>query len=441
MANIYNSLKNVFQDLKKENNQNPLFVYLLLVLVTIPLGYAVNNIVLGLLAIMAILKFDKTNFKIEKNLMLPIIFYILMLLSYLWSIDQKSTLKSLPKEIPLLIIPLIFLMMKNLTKNQKDKIIKYYSFGILLLTIFWLFKAFVRYLITKDSTVFFYHELVTKDLNAIHVSVYVSIAFFYFFIKENKVLFEKIASALLFVFVILLSSKNIILIFILLILIQSFFYSKMAHRLRLRNLTIMLMAIGFLLMFGKIKERFAVEFRTNSSQSISHNLELNKKEGLSNVSIADAWTKDKFHPSDYFPGTAFRAYQLRMFIELFKEEPVFWKGFGVNASKVRLLEKEKKYNLHSGYGNYNFHNQYVQAFAELGVFGFMLLLIMLFVTFKKSIKTKDFIHISFAILMISLFLTESFLWRQRGVMFFTLMYCLFNSSVYEEIAIKKNKLS
>ena len=51
---------------------------------------------------------------------------------------------------------------------------------------------------------------------------------------------------------------------------------------------------------------------------------------------------------------------------------------------------------------------------------------MLFVNLKNGINNKNFIHISFAVLMISLFLTESFLWRQRGVMFFTIMYCLFN---------------
>jgi O-antigen ligase len=67
----------------------------------------------------------------------------------------------------------------------------------------------------------------------------------------------------------------------------------------------------------------------------------------------------------------------------------------------------------------------------LGIFGLLLLLVILFVNLNNALKTKDFIHISFAVLMISLFLTESFLWRQRGVMFFTVMYCLFNSRFLE----------
>jgi len=61
----------------------------------------------------------------------------------------------------------------------------------------------------------------------------------------------------------------------------------------------------------------------------------------------------------------------------------------------------------------------------------MLLVLMLSFNLKNAIKNKDFIHIAFAVLMISLFLTESFLWRQRGIVFFTLFYCLLNSTKKE----------
>ena len=59
---------------------------------------------------------------------------------------------------------------------------------------------------------------------------------------------------------------------------------------------------------------------------------------------------------------------------------------------------------------------------NIGELGFILSL-----NIKNAIKSKDFVHIAFAILMISLFLTESFLWRQRGVLFFMIFYCLFNT--------------
>ncbi|MQP25006.1 hypothetical protein GFJ94_08010 [Flavobacterium sp. LMO8] len=444
MNNIYSFLNNVWKELLEENKQNKAFIPIVLLLITLPISLAVNNILLGVFFISALLYLGKNKLSFSLVYLVPILLFALMSTSYFWSIDVKRTLTAIPKEITLLLVPIAFMIIPAFTREKKDKILKYYGYAMLLYVMFFIIRAFIRYILTNETSVFFYHGpdndtdtgLVPRLLNAIHVSVYVAIAFFYFFIKEHKTKWEQVASILLFVFVILLSSKNIILVLVLLILIQVFFYSKIANRLRLRNLTIILVLLGFIISFSKIKERFLVEFRTNSDKSISHNVALNKSEGINNISIADAWTKEQFHPSDYFPGTAFRVYQFRMFTEFLEEDAIFWKGFGLNASLNKLLEKEKQYNLYPGYGSFNFHNQYVQNFAELGVIGFALLILILFLNTKNAFNSKDFLHIAFAILMISLFLTESFLWRQRGVLFFMLFYCLFNTKIDSRIEKK-----
>ncbi len=405
-------------------------------LVTLVISTGINNIFLGILVAVSFYYSRNIRNKISLVLLLPIVLFLWMAVSYFWSIDVQRTLQAIPKEIALFLIPFVFWLIPSFTKEQKEKLLKYYSYSIALIVVFYLVRALFRFFLTKDTGVFFYHGpdnntdtgLVPRLLNAIHFSVYVAIAFFYFFIKEHKTKSEQLIALLLSVFVILLSSKNIIVIFILLILIHIFFYSKIANRLRLRNLTMLLLLLGLIISFSKIKERFLVEFTTNSDKGISHNIALNKEKGINNISIADAWTKEKFHPSDYFPGTAFRVYQFRMFTEFLKEDPIFLKGFGLNASLNKLLAKEKQYNLYPGYGTFNFHNQYIQVFAELGVIGFILLVFILFINIKNAFKNKDFLHIAFAILMLSLFLTESFLWRQRGVVFFTVFYCLFNTT-------------
>lgn len=405
-------------------------------LVTLVISTGINNIFLGILVAVSFYYSRNIRNKISLVLLLPIVLFLWMAVSYFWSIDVQRTLQAIPKEIALFLIPFVFWLIPSFTKEQKEKLLKYYSYSIALIVVFYLVRALFRFFLTKDTGVFFYHGpdnntdtgLVPRLLNAIHFSVYVAIAFFYFFIKEHKTKSEQLIALLLSVFVILLSSKNIIVIFIFLILIHIFFYSKIANRLRLRNLTMLLLLLGLIISFSKIKERFLVEFTTNSDKGISHNIALNKEKGINNISIADAWTKEKFHPSDYFPGTAFRVYQFRMFTEFLKEDPIFLKGFGLNASLNKLLAKEKQYNLYPGYGTFNFHNQYIQVFAELGVIGFILLVFILFVNLKNAFKNKDFLHIAFAILMLSLFLTESFLWRQRGVVFFTVFYCLFNTT-------------
>lgn len=435
MANIYNSLKNVFQDLKKENSTNTAFIPIILVLLSIPLAYALNSIALGILIIAIAFSYKKEQFSFQRNLIYPLALYLLMALSFTWSIDKDSTLKALSKELALLIIPLAFLFMKNFTVEQKQKIIKFYSYGIFLFVIFYYLKATIRFAITGDTGVFFYHELVTKDVNAIHVSIYLAIAFFYFLRQKSKSIIEYIALPSIFAMIFLLSSKNIIVVFVMLLVIYTIFYVKVSKRMRVRNLAVfiaILVSIGFL---GKIRERFMIEYESNMSDSTVNDVISKGDAKVYNVSIKQAWTQKKFQPNDFFPGTAFRVYQFRIFKELLFEEKVFFTGFGLNASYPKIEEKAIQYdifmgdkaNQYEGYQSKNFHNQYVQNFAELGVFGFLLLMAMLLINLRNAIKSKDFVHFAFAILMISLFLTESFLWRQRGVVFFTVLYCLFNS--------------
>ena len=436
MENTSVFLSNVWQDLKQENKEHFSFIPFLLLLCTIPMSFGINNVCLGIFLFSVLFKLK--TFKLQYPLVLVIALFLLMAISYFWSIDTKATLKAIPKEIGLLLIPMCFMIMKPFTKEQRQKIIKYYSFGMVIYVVFYLVKAIIRFLLSGDTNVFFYHELVTKEVNAIHVSVYVSVAFFYFFIKEVKSKVEIFCALLLFVFVFLLSSKNIILVFILLVLIEFFFFSKSGHKMRLRNVIVLGLIISSFLFVGKIKDRFKAEFQSNTEKSISHTVvDIDKSlEGVNVLSIKEAWTNEKFSPNDFFPGTAFRVYQARMFFELFQEENVFWTGFGLNASYLKLEEKAIKYDVfrgnekQEGYQNKNFHNQYIQNFAELGVFGFLILIILIALNLKNATKNKDFVQIAFAVLMISLFLTESFLWRQRGVMFFTLFFCLFNSKEY-----------
>ncbi len=440
MVNIYNFLKNAFRDLIKENKINSSFIPLLLLLLTIPLSYAINNIALGLYFVIVLVKLKKDNIVLEKNLLIPILLYLFMILSFTWSIDRQSTLSALSKEISLLIIPVSFLFSIGFSKEQKEKIIRCFSYSIVFFAFYYCIRAIIRYLLFHDSRVFFYHGennydygLVPKLLNAIHVSVFVAIAFFYFFTKKVKTNKDNLLATFLFLFILLLSSKNIILIVILLTLSYVFFFSKSAHKMRLRNIFVFSTIVALVFSVGKIKSRFQEEFKSNSNISLSSNVINGTPQGVHFVSLNEAWSNPSFSPNDYFPGTAFRVYQFRIFTELITENNIFLTGLGLNASMSKINEKAIHYNLYlgnetlEGYQTKNFHNQYVQNFAELGLIGFLLLILLLIINIKNALKSKDFIHFAFSILMISLFLTESFLWRQRGVVFFTVMYCLFNS--------------
>ena len=433
MGSIFNFLNNVWLDLKAENKEHFSFVPFILLIATIPLSLGINNVFLILFAFSVVVKFQTNQFKFQHRLFLLIALFLLFALSIFWSIDVVKSLNSLPKFLGLVLVPLLFMLQKPFTKEQVQKIIYYYSYTMVLYVLFYLIKATIRYFISGNSQVFFYHELVTEPVNAIHVSVFVAVAFFYFFNRMAKTTIEIVICFLLFGFLLLLSSKNILIVFSALVGVN--FYIVFRKKTQKKPLAIIVSAILilFVLFFGKIKERFNEEFQSNLVENIDAGSFNRNMQGVHVISIKEAWTNKKFTPNDYFPGTAFRVLQIRIFCELLSEEPILWKGFGLNAAQKKIEGKAIQYNLflgneqEEGYQSRNFHNQYIQIFAETGVFGLLILLIILFFNGKKTIQSKDFTQIVFAVLMISLFLTESFLSRQRGVMFFALFFCLFNS--------------
>ena len=433
MGSIFNFLNNVWLDLKAENKEHSSFVPFILLIATIPLSLGINNVFLILFAFSVVVKFQTNQFKFQHRLFLLIALFLLFALSIFWSIDVVKSLNSLPKFLGLVLVPLLFMLQKPFTKEQVQKIIYYYSYTMVLYVLFYLIKATIRYFISGNSQVFFYHELVTEPVNAIHVSVFVAVAFFYFFNRMAKTTIEIVICFLLFGFLLLLSSKNILIVFSALVGVN--FYIVFRKKTQKKPLAIIVSAILilFVLFFGKIKERFNEEFQSNLVENIDAGSFNRNMQGVHVISIKEAWTNEKFTPNDYFPGTAFRVLQIRIFCELLSEEPILWKGFGLNAAQKKIEGKAIQYNLflgneqEEGYQSRNFHNQYIQIFAETGVFGLLILLIILFFNGKKTIQSKDFTQIVFAVLMISLFLTESFLSRQRGVMFFALFFCLFNS--------------
>ena len=97
----------------------------------------------------------------------------------------------------------------------------------------------------------------------------------------------------------------------------------------------------------------------------------------------------------------------------------------MNATQSKINDKCIQYNLYEGYGNtYNFHNQYNQTLAEIGIIGLLLLVSILIFGFKTAITNKDIFSIYVLIIFSTLLLTESLFNRQRGIFIFLIVYSL-----------------
>lgn len=389
---------------------------------TIPMGYVYNSVAVILFVACSILSVRRQDISVKLSILLPALLFLLMVLSATWSINAKESVKALGKEASLFFIPLAFILNPPLNRRSVDIILKNYSLGMCAVGVFLFARAMLRYISTGNVDVFFYHELSTLDINAIYLSALFSLAFVIFMAKHTKTFWGYCAMGFLMLLIILLSSKNLIIINILLIVVYYVLFSGFSVRTKITSAVSLIGVFAVLGFYTKIHERFLHEVQTdNSGHDTFHH-----------VTLKEAATRATFNENCYFNGTAFRVYQVRIFAELLTQEPILLTGYGLSGSKIKIEEKGREHNLYQGdgskvpYSKMNFHNQYIETFADLGIVGFILIIAMLFINLKNGIKNKYFIQIAFATLMISVFLTESFLWRQRGVVFFTLFYCLFN---------------
>ncbi|UOK43169.1 MULTISPECIES: O-antigen ligase family protein [Flavobacterium] len=423
--------KNAWLEKRGLINKESVFSCLLAgILIAIPLKYAFSSLATILLITVAFSSFFKIKFSFNTHLFLPVIFYLIMLTSLMWTSDTELTSGGLQKELAFLFVPLPFLFIPDIKKINRHLVFRLFSLSMVFYALFYFVKAALRYRTTGDISVFFYHELVTQDLSAIYVSVFASFAIFYFVAKKNKNYFEKAALFILIALVFLLSSKSIITIDFILIVCYYSFFSDIPKSVKGTTVIAVFSFLFFSLVYVKeVRERFLLEYETAFVDNTVNNKIGNDNAKVFNVSLKQAWHNDKFQPNHFFPGTALRIFQIRAFKEMLDGNSILLTGFGLQASQNKIREKVAEHNLNLGYGDFNFHNQYVQTFAEIGIFGFFVLITMLYSNLKNAWKNEDFLHIAFAVTMIVLFLTESFFCRQRGVLFFITLYCVFNSTL------------
>ena len=139
----------------------------------------------------------------------------------------------------------------------------------------------------------------------------------------------------------------------------------------------------------------------------------------------------KKHGKRYFIGESiipFNKYKIDK-SDLIAKNPIL--GFGVGDAKGELsaaLEScdamfwNGERNVPIKNKNYNFHNQFMQTWAEVGIFGFLILLFIMIHPFL--FKTSHPLFLIFVGLTFICCITESMFERQAGVVLFAFMYPL-----------------
>lgn len=345
----------------------------------------------------------------HKFLLLCSLFFFSHLIHYGIDSNLPTLRYELERKLPFLALPLIWLNLPIYSASHyKNNVFLYFSYGMSFIGIFLVGTAFCNFLLTGNGNLFYYHNLVAGfNGSAIYYSLLFSISLL-FLLEKNSLESSLLTSAMIVlhsILLLLLSSK--IFVFIMVLLYLYYFAQSIQKQLLWIGLSSLILGIGLQFFFNaeNIAKRYAA-------------LDLSNIFSLKQTPLS---------PITPFDGFSLRKELWNFGFELSQQNSrTLLIGVGPGDAQDQLNKKIIANNMYTGvkgttdtgYLNYNFHNQYVQTFLEVGSLGLFLLLLLLIYLMGIGIKYNNKQLFLINVIFLCSFLTESFLSRQIGIVAF-----------------------
>ena len=338
-----------------------------------------------------------------------VLLYLLHLLSIFYTENSSEGWNDLRLKISFLLLPFFMMTVQFIYNEQRIFILKFFAVLMMLMALTDLTHAFLEYLVSGNQETFYYIHLPYLLASKVHyVAWYYSFAIFisiyHLISSQSNRAFWFLGLLILLFSLILLSSRAFILAFIVVFILTFLKWFKTAKLSRLMWTKILFIAALFMLSLVFIP---SINLRLNDTV-----VELQKMFGYD--------TPKQTNP---------RVFIWRYGADLISKNAIF--GFGVGDAKGELsvaLEScdamfwNGERNVPIQNKNYNFHNQFMQTWAEVGIFGFLILLFIMIHPFL--LKNSHPLFLIFIGLTFIGCLTESMFERQAGVVLFAFMYPL-----------------
>ena len=381
-------------------------------LIALPFQHFFSEIVLSCFTIHILIHLRKTNLQTLKNKSVWIIssVFFLSLATIIYSNNVSEGLKEVDHQLAILLFPFCLSVMNLELEKYRYFFLKIFAYTCTITIVYLFFDAFrvIHYYHNSWSSIFtapFLNQNFSGpiDLHATYLSMYValSISIFLnlFFLNPGFKNWKYILFTLiLFAGLIQLSSRSVFVAICLIVMIT--LPVLLLHgKERLHFSIVSLLAFLFLFLaitnINGFKKRYINDLEDDLSQT--------------------AVTPD-------LTETRMRRWGLEL--EIIGQSPVI--GYG-GGSEKNILQKnyfEKKF-----YRSYlvelNAHNQYFSFLIKAGMIGLFLYLYILYFSFSKAIKKKNFIFLSFLILISVVSLSENILDVNKGIFFYSFFLSLF----------------
>lgn len=370
----------------------------LLFIFTIPLSQYLSVRLLLLLVLLSVFVFKAKIFPHVFRQSWDLLLYLIVLvIGLIYSEDKMQGLRVLETSFSLAAIGFVFYGLLSGSKNIAKYSLDFFSVGVLIACLVIAVNSLINYLKVDSIDVFQYYELTyILGLQPTYIAGYVilSITYLIFVLYYNSKISKLLLTiSALFLFAVLLLSGGKT-TFISLMLIFSFFFLKYLLDYRSPRKTYAIILVSLMM----------VAFLLISSSEYFNNISADK---------TDSWERSVLWRS------AIKA----------NPSPLF--GVGTGDYKLVLNQYYTSQGLAQfAIDNYNSHNQFIQLYFSNGIFGLIVFLTIIGRPLYLSFKSQNPLGILIMFPFVMYGMTEVFLSRYQGVVFFALCHQIIISQYY-----------
>ena len=356
--------------------------------------------------------------KNSRNLFLAgcTLLFLLQVIAILYTNNMQTGWINVRIKTGLLITPLAICFISYISTDTQKKLLSQYCLILLTATFYCFCISFLNYRQTNDSSLFFYHALVSPlGQHAVYFSLLIAIGLIFLLesINKKEFIFTRLFHFFLIIyfsiFVFLLSSKLVIAFYLFYLV---YYFIKLLQKNKINQ-----WAITGLLILCITLVSLVFAARNPISKRFYEIIK-------GDITIV---TQDKFAKSDYFNGLQFRLLQWRFVAEILTENNRWWIGVSPGDAQDLLNEKYISKNMYTGdptrgdrgYLIYNTHNQFLETLLQNGIIGQVVLLIVCFSLLKMAVQKKNRITSFVVLLLLAWLFIESAFETQYGILIFT----------------------
>lgn len=351
--------------------------------------------------------------------LLCVLFYLWEVTGLLYTAHFAEGLLHTEKEASLLVLPLLLFSYPERSGRLIGKMFVCFQISMILVSLFCLYHAFRMYGLTGDTSYFFYHTLVSPvHQHAVYFSIYTFICLAWLFrdLKQRRSPGKVVTALLMMLFfsglLFLLRSKMVVgvmLAYAIFHFIRTFRKPR-PHALRLAVITTILLGVLIAL---------------TTANPLSRQMDRMRSSDL-NVLKAPYFNED-----DYFDEFQLRLILWKFSLEILRETHQWLTGVSPGDTQYLINRQVISHHMYTGvpgkdrgYLDYNMHNQFLETLLRSGILGLILLLAILYWVGRLVVLRRDEVLGAVLAVFACVFLTESVLEREIGIVPFLFFICL-----------------